>query len=510
MELELRLDEREQACVACQRDPVELRDGLREREVREVDRDDVDRLRDELRSKVRDIRSLQVDDARILSQRPEQLAEADVDRVDTPRTLVQEHLREPAGCGAEIERDRVAERRRERLDRRPELHLAAQRLLLDDRYGRVLGDERGGVPHGDPADRDAPAENRFLGVRDVRVSSAERVEQSHASLGHRASLTFQPERALRSLGMADGARWIDLLDPTEAEIRRSAPKQLRRAALDQLVRPAGAGGGARPVFQSHGTYVFGVLLVAVAVPEQDRVFYQEVDLVLTPDTVVTVRKTPPGESPFDPAPVHDVCAARDAVPAGMIVYHLVDEIAERYLDLLDNVNGEIDELEEHLDRWPPERTHNRLSELRHDLLHIRRTLAPTRDAVRGVADGRVDVQSRVLRVREVFPRDVELHFADVYGKLLRATEALELSRDLLAAVRDYQQAKIAHDQTEIVKRLTAIAALLLFPTFWVGVYGQNFEHMPELGWRLGYAFSWAVIVVVTIAQLVVFTRKRWL
>ena len=95
-------------------------------------------------------------------------------------------------------------------------------------------------------------------------------------------------------------------------------------------------------------------------------------------------------------------------------------------------------------------------------------------------------------------------------KLLRAHESLELARDLLAAVRDYHQATIANVQNDTVRRLTAIASLLLFPTFVVGVYGQNFEHMPELGWRLGYLFSWAVIVVGTIGQLVFFRRRGWL
>jgi magnesium transporter len=150
-----------------------------------------------------------------------------------------------------------------------------------------------------------------------------------------------------------------------------------------------------------------------------------------------------------------------------------------------------------------------LSELRHDLLHIRRTLSPTRDAVRRVVDGRVDIAQGQVQ-REVFPDDVERAFTGVLDKLLRSSESLEFSRDLLGAVRDYQQNKVANDQNEVTKRLTAIAAILLFPTFVVGVYGQNFDHMPELHWRLGYAYSWAVIVVVTIAQVVYFRRKRWL
>ena len=310
--------------------------------------------------------------------------------------------------------------------------------------------------------------------------------------------------------MPEGEAWVDLLDPDEADIGRHAPAQLRPAALSQLADGTPSDGAARPTLQGHGAYVFGVLLAAVAVPERDRVYYQEIGIVATQDRLLTVRKTPPGERAFELESVREVCAARGPTPVGTIVYHLADEVAERYLDLLDAVNDEIDELEEHLDEWPAERTRGRLSELRHDLLHIRRTLAPTRDAVRAVADGRVDLDRRPVFAREVFPRDVERYFADVYHKLLRATEALEFSRDLLAAVRDYHQSKISNDQNEIVKRLTAIASLLLFPTFWVGVYGQNFEHMPELDWQLGYLVSWGVIVVVTIAQLFFFRRKRWI
>jgi magnesium transporter len=92
---------------------------------------------------------------------------------------------------------------------------------------------------------------------------------------------------------------------------------------------------------------------------------------------------------------------------------------------------------------------------------------------------------------------------------LRALDGLELSRDLLASVRDYQQAKIANDQNEVMKRLTVIAALLLLPTFIVGLYGQNFVDIPELRWHWGYAYVWAVIVVTTALQLWWFRRKNW-
>jgi len=308
-----------------------------------------------------------------------------------------------------------------------------------------------------------------------------------------------------------GTAWIDLLDPSADELRRQVKPELRPEALEQLLRPAEVDGGdVHPTIATHGDYIFGALLVAVAAKE-GRVFYQEVDFVLTHDRIVTVRKTPPGHAPFDPAPIREVCDAHQGeVPPGTIAYYLIDEVAERYLDLLDDVDEEIEALESELDVMPLEHARARISGVRRDLLRIRRTLSPTRDAVREVVDGRVDVDRQRFFNRELFPREVELQFASVYDKFLRATESIEYARELLAAVRDYQQARVAIDQNDVTKSLTAIASIVLLPTFIVGVYGQNFDHMPELHWRLGYAYSWAVIVVLTVVQVVYFRRKRWL
>ena len=81
---------------------------------------------------------------------------------------------------------------------------------------------------------------------------------------------------------------------------------------------------------------------------------------------------------------------------------------------------------------------------------------------------------------------------------------------LVAGARDYHQAQIANAQNEVMKRLTVIASLLLVPTFIVGLYGQNFDHMPELHWWWGYYYSLGLIVVTTIAQLAYFRWKRWM
>src|SRR5438046_2235771 len=142
--------------------------------------------------------------------------------------------------------------------------------------------------------------------------------------------------------MAARARWIDLLDPKREDLERQLPKRLQESAIERLVAPAEHDDEPRPTLQAHGDYVFGVFLVAVAVPEEDRVFYQEIDIVLTADFLLTVRKTPPGEEPYDIGPVKAICPEGEEPEAGMILYHLVDNVAERYLDLIDAVNDEID------------------------------------------------------------------------------------------------------------------------------------------------------------------------
>jgi magnesium transporter len=302
-----------------------------------------------------------------------------------------------------------------------------------------------------------------------------------------------------------GATWIDLLDPTADELREKAPHELEETALAQMLAPPQHEDEPRPTLQGHGNYIFGVFLVAVSVPEKDSVFYQEIDLVITHDTLLTVRKTPPGGFPAcDIGVVKQTAKPTDS--AGLLAYRLLDDIAERYLDLVDSLDDEIDELEDKVDRQKPEVTRARISTLRHDLLHIRRTLSPMRDAVRRVIDGTVEVEEGP----QVFPRSVEVAFNAAYDKFLRASDGLDLARDLLAGVRDYALAKIANDQNEVMKRLTVVASILLVPTFIVGLYGQNFDNMPELRWRYGYGYVWGLIIVVTALQLWFYRRKRWI
>jgi magnesium transporter len=301
------------------------------------------------------------------------------------------------------------------------------------------------------------------------------------------------------------ANWVDLLDPSERGLHDALPAEIHESALELLRAPARHGDEPRPRIEGQGHYVFGILLAAVAVREEDRVYYQDIDFVITAEELVTVRKTPENGEPFDLERVKRRSAPDDS--PGMILYYLVDEAVEDLLDLVDALNEEVEELDDHIEEWSPEKIRRRVTDLRHDILHIRRTVSPTRDAIRGVVDNRADLADGTC-----FPREVEVAFASAYDKVLRASESLDYTRELVGSVRDHYMSKVSQDQNEVVKRLTAIASLLLVPTFIVGVYGQNFTYIPEIndwgGW--GYVWSWALVITSTLVQLWYFRRKHWL
>src|SRR5262249_30354625 len=130
-------------------------------------------------------------------------------------------------------------------------------------------------------------------------------------------------RLVSSSPVAGEERWTDLHDPDEATLLAALPEGVHVTVVDRLRRPASHGNEPRPRLQTQGSYVFGVLVFPSV--ERDGVIGQEVDLVATPERLVTVRKTPPGASTCDLDEVRSA-ALRDDAPVGMCLYMLFDEI----------------------------------------------------------------------------------------------------------------------------------------------------------------------------------------
>jgi magnesium transporter len=297
-------------------------------------------------------------------------------------------------------------------------------------------------------------------------------------------------------------RWTDLVDPTHEEILAAIPVHVDPEVVETLATVSSEGREARPVLEGHGAYVFGVLLAAWPLPDENRIAYQEVDFVATPSLLVTVRKSPGRIPPYEPEGLHP--AVVEGASAGALVHKLVDDVADSYLSSIDEIYGEIEELEDGLDAWRPGLVRERISGLRHELLHARRTSSATRGAIRRILDGRIEVGDHAL-----FPPEIELRFAETYETLVRVTEELDIARDLLAGVRDHHQSKITENQGEIAKKLTVIASLVLVPSLIVGYYGQNFETaFDEQYWSIGV--STGLILASTVVQLALFRWRHWI
>ncbi len=296
--------------------------------------------------------------------------------------------------------------------------------------------------------------------------------------------------------------WTDLVDPTRDELLRTIAGALDADALELLTEPAGDGRDARPVFESHGRHLVAVLLVPRPADHDDTFDYLELDVVATTDTIVTIRKQSPGGElaslgAFD-------TAVESGRSVGMLLHRLVDDVTDAYMHLVDAVYISIDRLEDDVEAMTGEEIRRRISNLRHEILIGRRNVTATRAATRRVLDGRLDLGDNRL-----FPDEVESAFADTYDTLVRASEELDIARDLLGGVRDYVQSRVAESQNEVVKKLTVVASLVLVPTLITGFYGQNFAgEFRRWWWTVG--MSVGLIVLTTLAQLAFFRWKRWI
>jgi magnesium transporter len=189
-----------------------------------------------------------------------------------------------------------------------------------------------------------------------------------------------------------------------------------------------------------------------------------------------------------------------SAPGGGLLYAVLDAAADSYFPLLDEMSERIDRLEDHVlagDAGMP--ALRRMLKIKRDLLNLRRVLAPMRD-----------VANSLLRRDIVLVEDTMIpYFQDLFDHLVRILDQVDLDRDLLASVLDTRLTVTGNSLNLIVKRLTAITLILMIPTLIAGVYGMNFDVMPELHWALGYPFALALMVAAAGGAIWFFRSRDW-
>ena len=288
--------------------------------------------------------------------------------------------------------------------------------------------------------------------------------------------------------------WIGLHEPTDEEF----DVLVRRFHLHPLAVEDALTAHQIPKLEVYGSELFIVARTAQA--KGDRILYGETHVFVGPNYVITIR--------HGSARAHTQLRAQlEASPQQLkhgpdfILHGVLDFIVDGYIPIIDAIEDKVLEMEQvALDSFLSRADITRLFQLRRELVKFSRVLGPMEEVS-------VKLQSLDL---PCIDREVRPYFRDVADHVRRVSSRAAGLRDILASVFEVSNLLEQQRQGVITRKLAAWAAILATPTAVAGIYGMNFEHMPELRWAYGYPAVLGLIVVICIGLYVTFKRTRWL
>lgn len=181
-----------------------------------------------------------------------------------------------------------------------------------------------------------------------------------------------------------------------------------------------------------------------------------------------------------------------------LLYRLVDTIVDHYFVVTDHFDDIIEKLEADVLKNPETKTLQRIQARKKELVNIRKAVFPVREAV-----------SILEKDTKLFKDGTKRYLRDVYEHVIQLNDTIETQRDLLANIMDLYLSGVSNRMNEVMKVLTIIATIFIPLTFIAGVYGMNFETMPELHWKYGYLSVWILMIVLFVGMIFYFKKKKW-
>lgn len=183
-----------------------------------------------------------------------------------------------------------------------------------------------------------------------------------------------------------------------------------------------------------------------------------------------------------------------------LLYALIDSVVDNYFNVLEAISEKIDTLEDKLMVSPDKKVLNEIYRLKKELLFIRKSIWPVRETL-----------SNLVRCEsDVLGDSVVLYLRDVYDHSIQVLDTLETYQDIMSNMLDTYLSSISNKTNDIMKVLTIFSTIFIPLTFLAGIYGMNFENIPELKWSYGYAAFWIFSFIIIIFMLYFFKRKKWL
>ena len=293
-----------------------------------------------------------------------------------------------------------------------------------------------------------------------------------------------------------GFVWIGLHDPTPAEFDRV----VRQFGLHPLAVRDALAEHVRPKLTSYGDAVLLVLKTARYVDPEEVVDLGQVALFVGDGYVVSVRH---GES----SALTEVRAALETNPEvlrhgpGAVLHAVAEQVVADYEDVLDGLDTDIDQIETQVFSGDREtRRAQRIYKLKREVLDFRRGVAPLAQPLTRLAGG---------EIRYVDPGTHD-YFRDLTNRLQRVAEQVETLDTLLTSALNAHLAEVSVQQNEDMRKISAWVAIMAVPTMIAGVYGMNFDHMPELRWQYGYPLTIALMAAVCVFLYHQFKKNDWL
>ncbi len=256
----------------------------------------------------------------------------------------------------------------------------------------------------------------------------------------------------------------------------------------------------RPKVEDYDDYLY-IVLKAISCPTNcEEMGAEQISLILGPNYVLSFH-----ESNADLfGPVRDrIITAKGRIRktgADYLAYSLMDLIVDQYFVTLERFGDQVEFLEDEVVSRAVPATLQKVHHIKNHMIILRRSLWPLREVV-----------ARLERRESPLIKDpTSVYFKDVYDHVIIAIDTVETYRDILSGLLDIYLSSVSNRLNEIMKFLTIFASIFMPLTFLVGVYGMNFEYMPELKWHYGYYTVWGVLMAIGLSMVLYFRKKKWL
>jgi magnesium transporter len=289
--------------------------------------------------------------------------------------------------------------------------------------------------------------------------------------------------------------WVGLHEPSEHELDAVADLyDLHPLAVEDALSAH-----QRPKLERYEDSLFMALKTLWYVDENDAVETGEINMFVGAKFVVTVRHGQGGG-------LHDARIELEGMQKVLahgpsaVVYAVCDQVVDRYEEVAESLVTDVDEVEASV--FATERTNDsaRIYVLKRELAEMRRAVQPLRDPLLRFAAGAV----------RGIDSEAAPYFRDVADHLSRVAETMDSLELLLSAAFEAHLAQISIQQNDDMRRISAVVGLIAAPTLVAGVYGMNFDHMPELGWAIGYPLSIVLMAMSSLAIWIIARRSGWL